>query len=163
MSSTAPIGPRPSGFYRNWPVFCREILSTHLRSNRNSDTAVATVILAGGAVLGATGLVALVQANKEAIAAKGKEWGVENLAAWLTGGGALVGALLGGFGGSLATRLLSKHAGDEQVTGMQGKLTHARREFEELKRDADSHRITRVEHRSAVEHLFWRATTALGS
>jgi hypothetical protein len=156
MGTSATTGQRPEGFYEEWPVFCREALAGMLSQSNSTDEILAAVLLAGGAVLGAGGLAAFVEKNRKAIDLKGKEWGIPGLSDLLVGGGAVLGALLGGLGGAMVARMLTGFTNETTVNALQARLTAARREFEELKRDRAAGRLSQAEHRSAVEYLYGR-------
>ena len=150
----SPAAPdaRPAGFYSNWETFCTHALTARLRASESA--AVPTVLLAGGASLGATVLVSLAQANREALAELGQRWGIASLPELITGGGALVGAALGGFGGAILSRVLSAHADEASVEALQVIIAAARREFNELKRLRAAGALDAHNHRAAVEGLF---------
>jgi hypothetical protein len=146
---------RPKGFFEDWTVFCIEALAKLLKEQ---DDMLAAVLLAGGAVLGAGGIFALVQANREVIDAKGKEWGIESLGSIALGGGTLLGAAVGTLGGALLNRTLGRHTDRAKVDALQSRLTRARREFEMLRQDAKSGLLDSMQHRLAVERLFLELT-----
>jgi hypothetical protein len=146
---------RPKTFFEDWTVFCTEALAKLLKEQ---DDMLAAVLLAGGAVLGAGGIFALVQANREVIEAKGKEWGLEGLGSIALGGGTLLGAAVGSLSGALLTRTLGRHADRAKVDALQARLSRARREFEALRQDVASGILDSVQHRLAVERLFLELT-----
>ncbi|ADO75849.1 uncharacterized protein STAUR_8094 [Stigmatella aurantiaca DW4/3-1] len=120
---------------------------------------LAAVLLAGGAVLGAGGLFAVVRSNREVIDAKGKQWGVEGLSSIALGGGTILGAAVGTLGGALLNRTLGRHADRTKVDALQARLSRARREFESFRQDARNGLLNSVQHRLAVERLFLELTT----
>lgn len=144
---------RPKGFYEDWTIFCCQALSTRLQKG-GSDDELAVVLLAAGAILGGTGLVVLVSENKNAIDAKGREWGIGNLSTIAGIGGAVLGATVGGLGVAWLTRTLGRHADTGKVDALQTSLAEARREFEALQRDCAERRLNHPHHRLAVERLF---------
>ena len=150
---------RPKGFYDDWTIFCVDALSQMLKEH---DDLLAVVLLAGGAVLGAGSLFALLRANQEFIDAKGKQWGIENLGSIAVGGGTLIGAAVGSIGGALLNRTLSKHADVAKVDALQARLSKARRDFELLRQDLRDGLLDDQHHRLAVERLFMEATAKIG-
>jgi hypothetical protein len=150
---------RPKAFYEDWTIFCCQALSERLRQGGDADE-LATILLAAGAILGGAGLLVLVGENKEAIDAKGREWGVPNLSTIAGIGGAVVGATVGGLGVAWLTRTLGRHADTEKVNTLQSRLAETRREFETLQRDCAEERLEHQHHKLAVERLFHELTGA---
>jgi len=148
---------RPKRFYEDWNVFCVEALGVILKEQEGM---FAIALLAGGAVLGAGGVVALAQANKEYFDRKGLELGIPNLGALMIGGGAVFGAAMGSLGGFLLNKTLGKNVDGERLAAMQGRLTAARREFDVLKQDLRNELLDPEHHRLAVERLFLELTRA---
>lgn len=146
---------RPKGFYEDWTIFCTDALSLLLEKQ---EELLAAVLLAGGAVLGASGMYALVKANREAVDAKGREWGIEELGSIALSGGTLLGAAVGGIGGAFLSRTLGRLADKEKVNQLQARLTMARREFEILRQDLKDGMMDDLQHRLAVERLFLELT-----
>lgn len=142
----------PEGFYTDWTVFSTEALSERMRSGDKS--AVPTILLAAGASLGATALVALAKSNRKALTDLGEEWGIKSLPELVIGGGALLGAALGGFGGAMISRLLSSYSDEAAVEGLQAELAAAERAFTELNELRVAGRIASERHEAAVEMLF---------
>jgi len=105
-------------------------------------------------MLGAGGMVTLIRLNQQLIDQKGREWGIPNLSALALGGGVALGAALGGIGGALLTRILSRNAPQGQVDALQARLAAARREFETLRQDLAANALEPQHHRLAVERLF---------
>jgi hypothetical protein len=146
----------PRSFYDDWAVFCRQALSTMLRGSVGGSPA--EVLLAGGAILGVAGMLALISANRETLDQKGKDWGIEDLAK-LTGiGGAVLGAAVGGLGIAWLTRTLGRHADTAKVDALQTRLSTVRREFEALRQDRHKGRLDPQKHQLAVERLFYELT-----
>lgn len=131
------------------------MLVASLRRQHDADW-LPVVLLAGGAALGALSMIRLIEANQEIVDRKGQEWGIEDLSSLAKGGGALLGTALGGAGGALLTRILSRHASAEKVDALSRRLSSTRREYEELPQDFEARRMTRAQHMAAVEYLFWR-------
>lgn len=152
---------RPRYFYSNWDVLCGEVLATILGPEETRNEPLAGVLVVGGALLGASGLAALVRSNIGAVNRKGKEWGIDNLAELVTSGGAVLGGILGLFGGNYVAQVLGKYVDESKLQALQNDLSRARRDFEEFKRDVVAKRISKQEQRSAVEHLFWKLTRAV--
>lgn len=151
---------RPAGFLTDWSIFCQALISTKLSRLRPQDEReLATLLLAAGAVLGASGLIALVQRHRALIDEKGKQWGITDLGSLALGGGAVVGAALGGMGAGLLLRILSRFADPQQVNVLQASLATARRQFEEINQDRTAGRITATQHRLAIERLYWSLTS----
>lgn len=151
---------RPEGFYRDWDVFSRTLIGSVISrtGEQAADSSrLASLLLASGAGLGAAGMVALVEANREAIERRGQEWGIPNLARLLQG----VGAAFGGFGGAMLTRMLSRQAKSEVVESIQDRLATIRRDFEGLVQDLEDGLHNKWNHRAAVEMLFMRAQASL--
>lgn len=153
-SQPTPPPGFPRSFYDDWAVFCRQALSTMLRGS--VDGSPAEVLLAGGAILGVAGMVALISANRETLDQKGKDWGLEDLAK-LTGIGVL-GAAVGGLGIAWLTRTLGRHADTAKVDALQTHLSTVRREFEALRQDRHKGRLDPEKHQLAVERLFYELT-----
>ncbi len=119
----------------------------------------APVVTAAGAILGGTGLIALVAANREVINAKGRKWGIDNLSTIAGVGGAVLGATVlgatvGGLGVAWLTRTLGRHADTKKVDALQERLSKARREFDTLHSERGRGRMSVVNHKLAVERLF---------
>lgn len=150
---------RPDGFLTDWSVFCQMLISTKLTLlGLQDDRELATLLLAAGAVLGASGMMALVQKHHTLIDEKGKQWGIKDLGSLALGGGALVGAALGSMGAGLLSRILGRFADPQQVNVLQATLSTARRQFEEINQDLAAGRITTTQHRLAIERLYWSLT-----
>lgn len=145
---------RPKGFFRDWDTFCQEAISKLVTSS--SGGRLPAILLGGGALLGAGGLVALIAANSDYIDEKGKEWGIDDLGTLAMSGGGIIGAALGGIGSALITRLLSRYADAAEVDHFQARLEEARQEFEALRQDVDEGYIKKKHHRREVEQLFKR-------
>ena len=154
--SKVNLPDRPKGFYRNWETFCQETVS-HLVTS-NPDGRLPVILLGAGALLGASGLVALIAANSDYIDEKGKEWGIDALGTLAMSGGGIIGAALGGIGGAMVTRLLSRYADADEVDNFQSKLEQAQQEFETLGQDLDGGFMKKKQHRREVERLFLRLT-----
>ncbi|MEZ4436074.1 MAG: hypothetical protein R3F65_27065 [bacterium] len=162
MSTDLPTqwAARPAGFYEEWGVFARTLLSALIQ--RTGEDApdgkrVASLLLASGAAMGAAGMVAVIEANREAIERRGRSWGIPSLAPILQG----VGAALGGFGGAMVTRLLTRQTQPEVVKSLQDRLAAVRRDYEEALRDRREGLFNEWTHRNAVEMLFARALATL--
>ena len=156
MARTRSAGPRPNGFFRDWRVFASEALSEIVRREGGRGDVLATTLLAGGALLGSAAVAAVVQANQPAIDRKGKEWGVPHLSALVVGTGGLIGALAGGMGGAMVSRLLGRYTTDKAVRALEDRLAGARREYAELRQARAAGLLDEPGHRDAVELLFAR-------
>lgn len=139
-------------FYSDWTVFSTEALSA--RMGAGDKSAVPTILLAAGASLGATALVALAESNRPVLEEPGEERGVSALPALVIGGGALLGAALGGFGGAMISRLLGSYANEASVERLQTEISIAEREFADLQELLHSQEISTERHRASVEVLF---------
>jgi len=151
---------RADGFYDEWEAFSRSLLDALIASapeGVDSGDRVASLLLAGGAGLGATGMLALIESNRAAIERRGEEWGIPGLATMLKG----VGAALGGFGGAMITRTLTRKARPEVVESLQQRLAAVRREFEDVQRDRRDGQLNTWTHMAAVELLYAKALASL--
>jgi hypothetical protein len=160
MPRSQPRGwpARPKGFYSSWQVFCSEVVAARLH-DAPSDVAAA-LLLAAGAVLGGTGMLAIVAANAEAIDKKGKEWGIEKLSSIVGVGGALVGAAVGGLGVAWLTRTLGGRTDSAKVEREQAQLVRAKQEFEMLLAERTAGRLSLDHLKLAVERLFLSLTSS---
>ncbi len=163
MASDTPLPrnweQRPQGFLTNWNIFCQEFISKKLSLLKpQDDHELATLLLVAGAVLGAGGLMALVQSHLPLINEKGKQWGIADLGSIALGGSAALGAALGGVGVTLLLRILGRFADPKKVNILQATLSTARRQFEEINQDRAAGRITAEQHRLAIERLYWMLT-----
>lgn len=149
LSGTWP--DRPKGFYKDWNTFCVTALSELVREQ---EDLFAVALLAGGAVLGASGMVALAKANQEFFDRKGQELGIPNLGAIAVGGGAALGAAMGSVGGYLINKTLGRGVDKERLAATQARLTAARREFDLLQQDRRNDLLTDQHLRLAVERLY---------
>lgn len=143
---------RPKGFYEDWSIFCRQVLSSRIQQKESEDLAV--VLLAGGAILGGAGLVWLIRENRETIDTKGKKWGIDDLSTYAGIGGAVLGAAIGGVGANLLMRTLGRYADTTKVDALQAKLAQGQRAFIEHRQDLQERRLNVRQHRLVVERLF---------
>jgi hypothetical protein len=138
---------RPRGFYDDWSTFCEEALGGLIKGRQEG---MEVVLLTAAAVLGGSGLTALLLANRETLDAKGREWGVPNLTTLMSVGSVVLGAGVM----AMVTRALSRRADTAKVDALQERLAAARREFEALRNDRKKGGVDAKRHEAAVEKLF---------